>query len=91
MPPVPLTIHQTEEERADRAYALEEKKYRIEWLTFYGLAAYVVINFLILPTMLCANESTAQRFQLQQRPYVSLGREDGTLMEFKTLKSGQQE
>jgi hypothetical protein len=33
---------------------------------------------------------TRREFEILQRPYVSLGREDGTLMEFKVLKPGQQ-
>src|ERR1700730_18068982 len=53
-----------------------------------------IIGVVIVGVYTCAtlrsNRDANRRFEISQRPYVALGREDGVLMEFRTLKPEQQ-
>jgi hypothetical protein len=61
----------------------------VEVLTLIVVGIYAVINDGMYSQMVWQNKQARQQFKAAQRPYVTIGRPDGTFMAWKVLHGGQ--
>ena len=67
----------------ERGHDPQERRYRLERGALCVAAAYAAASVLMWRAMIAANNLTQQNIRASERPYVSLGKQDGTIAEFR--------